>query len=209
MKKCTCCSSCKKKSDGYLQNLKGSKLTNSKYHYVMVAVVFAVVSFFFVKDVAEDGEKFVYYTPNAQHFKRPPATFLTSLEFDQDDIQEKKQNMAWHMDYSCEATSNDVIFSFQYVRSEITNHTYNDHIFMLCKSHRAFGNAEIVYESDEKILCTEEYAGVLLKKKRSMNVTIKAVDIHQWKPIEYKTQNELESCQVSHAVEMLNNKWKV
>ena len=113
------------------------------------------------------------------------------------------------MDYSCEATSNDVIFSFQYVLSEITNHTYNDHIFMLCKSHRAFGNAEIVYESDEKILCTEEYAGVLLKKKRSMNVTIKAVDIHQWKPIEYKTQNELEICQVSHAVEMLNNKWKV
>ena len=175
----------------------------------MVAVALAVVSFVFVKDVADEGEKFVYYTPHAKHFKRAPATFLTSLEFDQEDIKERKQNMAWQMDYSCEATSNDVIFSFQYVRSKITNQTYTDHIFMLCESHRCFGNAEIVYESDEKILCTEEYAGVLQKKKRSANVTIKAIDIHKWKPIQYETKSEIEACRVMHAIEMLNNKWKV
>lgn len=209
MKKCSCCSSCKKKSNSFVETVKGKRLTNSKYHYVIVAVVFAVVSFFFVKDVAEEGEKFVYYTPHKGHFVRPPATFLTSLEFDQDDIKEKKQNMAWQMDYSCEATSNDVIFSFQYVRSQLSNTTYNDHIFMLCNSHKAFGNAEIVYNSDDYILCTEEYAGVLQKKKRSANVTIKAIDIHRWKPVQYDSTSEIEACQISHAVEMLNNVWKV
>lgn len=205
----SCCSTCKKKSATYVQNMKGERISSSKYHYVMVAVVFAVVSFLFVREVAEDGEKFVYYTPNTEHFHRAPSTFLTSLEFDQEDIKERKQNMAWQMDYSCEATSNDVVFSFQYVRSELTNKTYNDHIFMLCETHKALGNAEIVYKSEDKILCTEEYAGVLLKKKRSMNITIKAIDIHLWKPIQYDTTSELEACRVAHAIEMLNNNWKV
>lgn len=205
MKKCSCCP----KSNKFLETVKGKRLTNSKYHYVTVAVVLAIVSFIFVKDVAEEGEKFVYYVPHVGHFKRPPATFLTSLEFDQEDIKEKKQNMAWQMDYSCEATSNDVIFSFQYVRSELSNTTYNDHIFMLCSSHKAFGNAEIVYNSDDYILCTEEYAGVLQKKKRSANVTIKAIDVHRWKPVQYESSSEVEACQISHAIEMLNNNWKV
>ena len=209
MKKCTCCSSCKKKSNRFMETVRGKKISNNKYHYVMVAVVLAIISFIFVKDVAEEGEKFLYYTPHKGHFKRPPSTFLTSLEFDQEDIKEKKQNMAWQMDYSCEATSNDVIFSFQYVRSEISNTTYNDHIFMMCESHRAFGNAEIVYRGNDFILCTEEYAGILQKKKRSANVTIKAIDIQQWKPIQYESKNEMEACQISHAVEMLNNVWKV
>lgn len=209
MKKCGCCSSCKEKSNLFTQNLRGKKLSHSPYHYVMVAVTLAVVGFVFVRDVAEDGHKFVYYTPNKEHFDRPPSTFLTSLEFDQEDIKERKQDMAWNMDYSCEATSNDVIFSFQYVRSEITNQTYNDHIFMLCDTHRSFGNAELVYQSEEKILCTEEYAGMLQKKKRSANVTIKAIDIHLWKPIQYESTSELEACRINHAVEMLNNVWKV
>ena len=71
--------------------------------------------------------------------------------------------MAYQMDYSCEATKNDVIFSFQYVRNS-QNETYNDHIFMLCDSHRAFANTEIIYNSDEKIMCMEEYAGTVKKK---------------------------------------------
>tara|TARA_B100000700_G_C14450607_1_gene581432 strand:- start:266 stop:508 length:243 start_codon:yes stop_codon:yes gene_type:complete len=80
---------------------------------------------------------------------------------------------------------------------------------MLCESHKTFGNAEIVYTSDDYILCTEEYAGVLQKKKRSANVTIKAIDIHQWKLVQYESTNEMEACQIIHAVEMLNNVWKV
>lgn len=209
MKNCSCCSSCKKKSNSFMDTIRGKRISNNKYHYVMVAAVFAVIAFIFVKDVAEDGDLFVYYTPHKGHFSRPPSIKLTSLEFGQEDIKEKKQNMAWQMDYSCEATSNDVIFSFQYIRSEISNTSYNDHIFMLCENHKAFGNAEIVYSGDDYILCTEEYAGVLQKKKRSANVTIKAIDIHRWKPVQYDSTSEIEACQISHAVEMLNNRWKV
>lgn len=209
MKFCACCTSCKKKSNAYLVNLRGRKANTSKYHYVLVAVTLALLSMFFVHDVAEEGHKFVYYMPHEGHFQRKPSVFLSSIEFSQDTVKERKQDMAYQMDYSCEASVNDVIFSFQYVRSTITNETYNDHIFMICNNHRVFSNSEIVYQSDEKIMCTEEYAGKLQKKVRSQNITIKAIDVHRWIPTEYSSSSEQEACTIAHAIEMLNNKWIV
>ena len=113
------------------------------------------------------------------------------------------------MDYSCEVSMSDVIFSFQYVRSTITNETYNDHIFMICEDHSSYSNAEVVYESKEKIMCTEEYAGKLLRKVRSRNISIKAIDIQKWEPIEHSSKSQREACTLAHAIEMLNNKWVV
>lgn len=205
---CKSCKPCKTSVGQYVENLKGKRLNNSKYHYVTVAVTLAVVCSIFIRDVAEEGQRFLYNMPHEEHFSRQPSIFLTSLEFGQEDVQEHKQNMAYQMDYSCEATSNDVIFSFQYIRSQITNKSYNDHIFMLCKNHRAFGNSEIVYESNDKILCTEEYAGTLMKKKRSANITIKAIDIQKWKPVQYDSADHHEACSIGHAIDMLNNVWK-
>lgn len=205
--KFACCAKCKRKSNQYMDNMKGTRVSNSRYHYVMVAVTLAVVATFFIQDVAEDGHQFVYYTPNREHFDRPPSIFLSALEFGQEDIKEQKQEMASEMDYACEATANDVVFSFQYVRSKITNQTYNDHIFMLCPSHQAFGNGEAVFQSPEQIVCTEEYAGELRKKRRSADVTIKAIDIKRWKPVQYDSRDEQEACTIGHALDMLNKVW--
>lgn len=207
MNLCTCCTTCKKKSNGYIRNMKGTKLNTSKYHYLLVALTLAAVSIFFVHDVAEEGQKFIYHMPQKTDFTRKPSFFISTLEFAQEDVRESKQNMAYQMDYSCEASVNDVIFSFQYVRSTITNESYNDHIFMICSNHMVFGNSEIVYESAEKILCTEEYAGTLHKKVRSQNITIKGIDIRTWMPVEYSSHSFQESCTIAHAVEMLNNEW--
>ena len=202
------CQTCKKSSNGYLKNLKPTKLRTSNYHYIIVAVTLAVLCMYFVNDVVEDGNKFIFYLPHEDHFRRPPSVFLNSIEYSQDIVKERKQSMAYQMDYSCEATNNDVIFSFQYVRNS-QNETYNDHIFMLCNSHRAFANTEILYNSDEKIMCMEEYAGIVKKKIRSKNVTIKAIDIQLWQTIQYSSSSEHESCTIAHAVEMLNKKWSV
>jgi len=204
--KCKCCSSCRTGKD-YIENLKGTKVDHSPYHFLCVALTIAAVVAFFVRDIAEDGEQFIYYTPHKGHLQRPPAAFLTAVEFSQEEVRDKKKDLAWQMDYSCEASNNDVIFSFQYVRSTYTNKTYNDHIFMLCHTHLCLANAEIIHESEDKILCTEEYAGELRKKERGVNITIKAIHVQKWQTIEYETQNELESCAIGHAVEMLNSVW--
>jgi hypothetical protein len=204
-----CCNACKQKSNSYIRNLKGTKANTSKYHYVIVAITLALVSMFFVHDVAEDGNKFIFYQPQASDLKRKPSTFLSTIEFSQDTVKDRMQNMAYQMDYSCEVSVTDVIFSFQYVRSTITNETYNDHIFMVCRNHMAFSNAEVVYESKEKIMCTEEYAGKLQRKIRSQNISIKAIDVQKWEPIDYSSATEQEACTLAHGIEMLNNKWAV
>lgn len=204
-KRCTMCTNCCSKSKGYL-NMKPIKVTRKPYHFIMVAATIVALLAYFIRDIKPEGKQFHYMAPNKDHLDRTPSSFISGVEFQQAPVRDHMREMAWQMDYACEASGNDVVFSFQYQR-DARNNTYNDHVFMMCESHRCFGNTEIISESKEKILCTEEYGGELRKKKRSANITIKGIDINKWETIQYQSENEAEACMLGHAVDILNIKW--
>lgn len=201
-KGCSCCG----KSKGYLKNLGPIKVVRKPYHFIMVAATIVALTAYFIQDIKPEGKQFKYMPPDKNHLERKRSSFISGVEFQQTEVKEHIQEMAWQMDYACEASGNDVIFSFQYSRDS-KNNSYNDHVFMLCETHRCLGNTEIISESKEKILCTEEYGGELRKKKRSANITVKGIDINAWKTIQYHSKSEAEACMIGHAVDILNTEW--
>ena len=80
-------------------------------------------------------------------------------------------------------------------------------MFALCEGNQIFGNAEVISFSDEMVLCTEEYDGVLKQVKRPASIYLKAIDIEQWDVVEVNIEDSRKACVVQHAIDVLESKW--
>ena len=132
------------------------------------------------------------------------AIEISGIDFQSDDIELKLKSLSESMKNQCIYGSMDVVFGFQF---NFEKDQIEDHIFYLCDPRMSFGNAKVIRESTEKVMCTEEFNGELVEKVRSKEVTIKAIDLDEWKQIQYTTQNAKESCIIQHAIDVLELKW--
>jgi len=135
---------------------------------------------------------------------REAAIEISGVDFVSDEIKKKHQSLSQSMRYRCNGVSEDVLFGFHF---SINDRRVDDHVFLLCSSGRAFGNAKIVDRSSNKIQCTEEYDGELKQVVRSKYITVKAIDITEWKQVEYSTTDPKESCAIQHAISVLELNW--
>ena len=78
---------------------------------------------------------------------------------------------------------------------------------MICDNDYVFGNAKVIHRSDEKIKCTEEYNGELKMVIRPKEVVVKAINVDEWKLMEYTSKDPKESCILQHAIDILEQSW--
>lgn len=132
------------------------------------------------------------------------AIEISGVDFVSDEVKTKHQALGTSMNYFGNRLSEDVLFAFQFTVNE---RVIEDHIFYVTSSKRIFGNAKIIDRSENKIKCTEEYNGELRQVVRNKEVTIKAIDIEEWKQVEYTTSDPKEACTIQHAIDVLELKW--
>lgn len=132
------------------------------------------------------------------------AIEISGVDFVSDEVKSKHQALGTSMNYFGNKLSEDVLFAFQFTVNE---RVIEDHIFYVTSSKRIFGNAKIIDRSENKIKCTEEYNGELRQVVRNKEVTIKAIDIEEWKQVEYTTSDPKEACTIQHAIDVLELKW--
>ena len=83
-----------------------------------------------------------------------------------------------------------------------------DHMFMYCKTKKAYANADIVYYNDsEQVYCKEEYAGAYREVLRSSDIVMRGINVEGWENEDFETSDPKEACVVQHAVSVLNNEW--
>lgn len=126
---------------------------------------------------------------------------INSIDFLSTSVKEKHAELSSTMPAFCK---DDVLFGFQFSKE---NRTIQDHLFMLCSSKKILANAEIIYSDDHFVMCTEQYADIVKRVKRSSSVVIKAIDIDTWDIVEYKSMDTKEACIIQHAVDVLNSRW--
>ena len=114
------------------------------------------------------------------------------------------KNLSDNMRNQCIQGSMDVLFGFQFTKKDTI---FEDHIFYLCNVRMSFGNAKVIRKSKELVMCTEELNGDLVEKVRPKEVTIKAIDLNEWRQIQYTTTDAKESCIIQHAIDVLELKW--
>lgn len=173
----------------------------TRLHWVILFVVLCVWAVWMAQDINGiiSGIEFT-----GSKSKTDPAIEISGAEFVSEDVKFKHQALSTSMQYQCVTVSEDVLFAFQFSLNE---RPIEDHIFLLCSNSKAFGNAKVIYRSPEKIKCTEEYNGQLKQVVRSKEITIKAIDIDEWKQIEYSTTDPKESCMIQHAIDVLELNW--
>lgn len=172
-----------------------------KYHWF---VLFGVLSLWAVW-MAQDLNGLISgiaYTGNKTNENR--AIEISGVDFVSDDIRQKMLALANSMKYQCNIVSEDVLFAFQF---SLNDRTMDDHVFISCETSRVYGNAKVVHRSSDKIKCTEESNGELRSVIRSREVVIKAIDITEWKLVEYTSVDAKESCMLQHAIDVLELKW--
>jgi hypothetical protein len=172
-------------------------------NYIKVGISFILLSLvaWFMPDFS--SESYSYKDMHEDDLILSPAIQISGIEYLSENVKDKKIELADVMKTKC---SDDVLFAFQFVHLE-SNMTVEDHIFMLCSKNKVYANAEIVKSSESFILCTEQYASVVQKKKRPSSVRIKAIDVDVWDIVEYESENNKESCIIQHALDVLNSKW--
>ena len=212
MKKTQCCKKCKrpkmpKDSGNFAKSITSS---NSYLHWIVVFTVFVGFGVYWIPELANtrDEEHMSYYTPKIDLLrKKMPAIRISGIDFSSETVKDRLQELAIQMDYICSERSDDVIYAFQFGSN---NHSRfrKDHIFGLCgQPTRVYGNAEVLSSSEEMVLCTEEYDGVLKQIKRPANVYIKAIDLSDWDVVEMPIDDTKSACIVQHAIDVLESKW--
>lgn len=133
-----------------------------------------------------------------------PAIDISGVDFLTEDIKSKHQALSASMSYHCNLLSEDVLFAFQFTTNE---RSVEDNILILCEKNMVYANSKVVHRSKEKIMCTEEYNGTLKQVVRNKGITIKAIDVDEWKQVEYSTEDPKESCTIQHAIDILELNW--
>lgn len=179
----------------------GSYKKGTRLHWVVLFAVLCIWAVWMAQDINGiiSGIEFT-----GSKVKTESAIEISGVEFVSEDIKFKHQALSTSMQYQCVTVSEDVLFAFQF---SLNDRPIEDHIFLVCSNLKSFGNAKLIYRSPEKIKCTEEFNGELKHVIRSKEVTIKAIDIDEWKHIEYSTSNPKESCMIQHAIDVLELKW--
>jgi len=173
----------------------------SKYHWLILFAVTCAWAVWMAQDINGIFTG-IEYTGSKQNSHA--AIEISGVDFVSEEIKHKHQSLANSMRYQASVLSEDVLFGFQF---SVMDRTVDDHIFFLCESGRIFGNAKVVHGSDKKIRCTEEYNGELKQVVRSKEVIIKAIDIEEWKQVEYTASSPKESCTIQHAIDVLELNW--
>lgn len=173
----------------------------TKYHWIIFALVVALFSVWMINDI-NSYITGIEYNGNKQNTE--VAIEISGVDFVSEDIQRKHKSLSASMKYQCSGVSEDVIFAFQFTMND---RDIDDHIFLVCENDTVFGNGKVIHSSKEKIKCTEEYNGELKMVVRSKEVVIKAIDIDEWKLVEYTSKNPKESCMIQHAIDVLELKW--
>ncbi len=192
---------CKYKLPDVENMFKSMKRPGKPYHWVLVASLLICLLTWCITDFKHGIH---YKPPNTRHFSRK-SVFISGVEYEDESYRSVKNELAWEMNYACEKTLNDVVFAFQFEHDH-NNRSFADHIFVLCKSHKVFGNGEIIHQ-DGQITCNEEYADVYKHKKRASSVTIKGINVDTWQLTEYESSTPEEACMIQHALDMLNGLW--
>lgn len=173
----------------------------TRFHWIILFVALCIWAVWMAQDINGmiSGIEFT-----GSKTKTDTAIEISGAEFVSEDIKIKHQTLSASMQYQCMSVSEDVLFAFQF---SFNNRPIEDHIFLICSNTKTFGNAKIIYRSPEKIKCTEEFNGELKHIVRSKEITIKSIDIDEWKQIEYSTSDSKESCMIQHAIDVLELKW--
>ena len=176
------------------------KVKRSRYHWVLLFLVMCGFAVWMIQDI--NNINGIEYEMNNK--LDDVAIEISGIDFQSDDIEIKLKALSNNMRNQCIYGSMDVVFGFQF---KINDETIEDHIFYLCEGRMSFGNAKIIKESKEKVMCTEELNGELVEKVRPKEVSIKAIDLDEWKQVQYTTKTPKESCIIQHAIDVLELKW--
>ena len=183
----------------------GSLLNNIPQ--IIFFVVLACGGAYLMPHVQKSMEvQYKYFPPNISLLRnKPPAIRISGIDLYSDNMKDKYQSLGKRMVGVCKERSDDVIFAFQFG----TERRREDHIFALCNDKRVLvvGNAEVISRSEDFVICTEEYGGMLNQVKRNKLVSIKGIDIDTWNGVEYDVSNSKESCIIQHAIDVLESKW--
>jgi hypothetical protein len=172
----------------------------SRFHWVVFFGVICCLVVWMSRDISNAAD----YEYNGTNSPNSPAIEISGVDFVSEEIQKHHQSLGFYMKWQSDIVSEDVLFAFQFTSK---NRMMDHHVFLLSDGGRAFGNAKVIRESEDKIKCTEEYGGELRGVVRSKRVTIKAIDIEEWKQVEYTSSNPKESCMIQHAIDILELKW--
>jgi peptide deformylase len=213
VKKINCCKSyCKRWSNPSMPSEDsgfGAKKISNKapLHWIIVFISICVLGAWLIPEI-QKNEDFIfdYFPPKIDLLRRKdPAIKISGIDFVSESMKEKMQALGDSMYDVCSKRSDDVVFAFQFGKAR----RREDHVFALCSGYntRIFGNAEVIGKNDEYVMCTEEYDGELHQVKRPSSVSIKAIDIKEWEPIEYDSSDVKEACILQHAIDVLESKW--
>ena len=173
----------------------------SKYHWLGWMLL---VSLFAVWMIADINSYITGIEYNGNKENKGAAIEISGVDFVSEEIERKHKSLGAAMKYQCASISEDVIFAFQFT---VTERELDDHIFMICDNDYVFGNAKVIRRSDQKIKCTEEYNGELKTVIRPKEVVVKAINVDEWKLMEYTSKDPKESCILQHAIDILEQSW--
>lgn len=171
----------------------------TKYHYIIFATVLIVLAVYMIKETNKSGIEY-----NGSKTISEAAIEISGVDFVSNEFQKRYQSLASSMKNRCGGVSEDVMFAFQFNANE---RSLDDHVFTVCDTYKVFGNAKIIQKSEQKIKCTEEYNGELKMVVRPKEVLVRAIDMEEWKVIEYSSKNPKESCMLQHGIEILELNW--
>ena len=197
---CKRCCKFSKLPDGEAFYSKIPKVKQTKYHWIAGALITIVIGLWAV--LWDTNMYGIEYKTDSK--LTGPAIEISGIDFQSEDIQLVMNNLSDNMKKQCIQGSIDVLFGFQFTRKDTV---FEDHIFYLCNARMSFGNAKVIRKSTELVMCTEELNGELVEKVRPKEVTIKAIDLKEWKQIQYTSANAKESCIIQHAIDVLELKW--
>ena len=197
---CKRCCKFPKLPDGEQFYSKVPKVKGTKCHWVVGALLTVLIGLWAV--LWDRNMYGIEYKTDSK--LTGPAIEISGIDFQSEDIQLVMNNLSDNMKKQCIQGSMDVLFGFQFTRKDTV---FEDHIFYLCNARMSFGNAKVIRKSEELVMCTEELNGELVEKVRPKEVTIKAIDLKEWKQIQYTSANAKESCIIQHAIDVLELKW--
>ena len=209
---CICCKKCKKVKWSKGSIPEEGFFSKSKYkmcnHWTVVALSLCAASLMFIPEVRErvyhDGVN--WHAPDPSDLKTRTVRY-TSFELQSEALESNLQKLSWQMEHICEERTDDVVFAFQYSDND-EKRRRTDHMFMLCKTKKAYANAEVLFEDKtQQVYCKEEYAGAYREVKRSSSITVKGIYVDEWNSEQIETSDPQEACIIQHAIDVLDNKW--
>lgn len=171
----------------------------TKTHWFVFAGFCVLSAVYLIRDMNSSGIEY-----NGTKKNTESAIEISGVDFVSKEVEKRHKELASLMKSQCSGVSEDVIFAFQF---NMNDRSLDDHIFMVCDTYRVLGNAKIIRKSEQKVKCTEEYNGELQIKIRPKDVLVRAIDVSDWKVIEYSSKNPKESCMLQHGIEVLELNW--